>query len=137
VTGEALRKEDEIMEHRGRLAQSRPRETMTAIAVTLVMTFVLGCATAETERVGTYGPEQASQRDAADLAFYHSQQAAEFRNLAQRFEVEANLLVSRFGEHDEAAMRKRAFAKEMRVEAEKAAQTAEEYRRQVPHAQVY
>jgi hypothetical protein len=75
------------MEHRGRL--SRGRETMTGIATTLATIFFLGCAAAETERGSSYGPEQAGQRDAANLASYHSQQAAEFRNLAYRFEVEA------------------------------------------------
>jgi hypothetical protein len=126
------------MMHSTALTQSRHSKTSLLIVLTLVMMVVLGCATAGSESSGAVPTrEQASQRKAAELAFYHSQQAAEFRTLAQRFEVEANWRTRQFGENDEAAMRKRAFANEMRAEAERAARTAEQYRRQVPHAQVY
>jgi hypothetical protein len=120
------------MMHLGAVTQPYLWKRITIMAMMLVVMLSVGCAAAGSKPEGAVSaPERASQREAADLAFYHSQQAAEFRTLALRFEVDANWRMQQFGENDEAAMRKRAFANDMWAEAERAARTAEEYRRQV------
>ena len=124
--------------HLGTLTHLPQCKSITIMALTLMMIHFFGCAMAGSKAGNPVrAAESTTQRDAADLASYHSQQAAEFRTLAERFDVEASWRVQQFGGNDEAAMRKRAFANEMWAEAERAARAAEESRREVSQAQLY
>ncbi len=78
-----------------------------------------------------------TQREAGDLAFKYRQQALELRQMAERLEVEARWYGERFGENDERAQGSRDKAKHLWKAAQEADQLVLEYRRQVPHGQVY
>ena len=78
-----------------------------------------------------------TQRDARDLTFQYRRQAVELDEMARRMEVEAQWYEGRFGEQDERAQFSRERAKELRIAAQEADQLAQEYRRQVPHGQIY
>jgi hypothetical protein len=78
-----------------------------------------------------------TQREAAELAFQYRQQALELRQIAQRLELEAQWYGERFGKNDERAQDSRDKAKDLWTAAQEADQLVQEYRRQVPHGQVY
>lgn len=78
-----------------------------------------------------------SQREAADLAFRYRQQAAELREAARRYELEAEIQSTIMGRDHEQVRRTLEAATSLRTAASQADETALEFRRQVPHAQVY
>jgi hypothetical protein len=72
----------------------------------------------------------------SEAAFHYRQQAAELRDMAQRLELEAEWYAA-VAKDEERAKRTREMAKSFRATADAADQQAREYRRQVPHNQVY
>lgn len=78
-----------------------------------------------------------SQREAADLAFRYRQQAAELREAARRYELEAEIQSKTMGRDHEQVRRTLEAAASLRTAASQADEMALEFRRQVPHAQVY
>ncbi|MEW6248091.1 MAG: hypothetical protein AB1555_15460 [Nitrospirota bacterium] len=78
-----------------------------------------------------------SPREAAELAFRYRQQAADLREAARRYELEAKILAKTRGGNDEQVRRDLETASQLQTAASQAEGTAMEYRRQVPHAQVY
>ncbi len=83
------------------------------------------------------GPEVATQHEAGELAFRYGQQAAHYRDLATRFDIEARWYGGRFGEQDPQARQSQAKAQQLWAAAEEAEELAREYRRQVPHGRMY
>jgi hypothetical protein len=78
-----------------------------------------------------------TQREASDLSFQYRRQALELQEMARRMEVEAQWYEGHFGARDERAKDSRDKANDLRTAAQEADQLAQEYRRQVPHGQVY
>lgn len=108
----------------------------------LVLTGALyGCATrsAEPESAGNasaIGTAPApGMEKATDLVFQYRQQATELRGMARRLEMEAMVYAER--QDQEQAKRTLDLAKDMRLAADTADEQARQYRRQVPHGQVY
>jgi len=125
-------KEDDTMK-RDRLIRSG--------APLLLAGFLAGCAgfTADepSPAKGLGEMKAVGQREAADLAFRYRQQAAELREAARRYELEAEIQSKTLGGDDEQVRRTLEAATSLRTAASQADETASEYRRQVPHAQVY
>ena len=71
----------------------------------------------------------------SDLVFQYRQQAAELREMARRLEFEAEMYAQL--QEQQQAQRKRELARDMRAAADTADEQAREYRRQLPHNQVY
>jgi hypothetical protein len=71
----------------------------------------------------------------SDLVFQYRQQAVELRETARRLEFEAGLYAQR--QEQEQAHRSRDLAKDLWAAADTAEEQAREYRRQLPHNQVY
>jgi hypothetical protein len=108
----------------------------------LVLTlFLCGCSTADPSATSgvpaTEAPRLVTQGEASDLTFQYRRQAQELREMARRMEIEARWYGGRFGENDERALDSRDKAKELWTAAQEADQISQEYRRQIPHGQVY
>jgi len=82
-------------------------------------------------------PSAVTQREASDLMFKYSQQAAELRAIAGRYELEAQQFARVRGEGDEQVRRSLENAKALWAAADEVDQLAREYRRAVPHGQIY
>jgi hypothetical protein len=80
---------------------------------------------------------QPDQRILGELAFRYRQKAAEMRDLAARLELEAQLSANTKGETHRETQHARAMAVEAWRHAELADERASEYRRLLPHGQVY
>jgi hypothetical protein len=109
----------------------------SALALAL---FVCGCSTDPTATSGSPATEATrlvTQGEASDLTFQYRRQAQELREMARRMEIEAQWYGGRFGENDERARDSRDKAKELWTAAQEADQISQEYRRQIPHGQVY
>ncbi|MBI5853665.1 MAG: hypothetical protein HZB35_00150 [Nitrospirae bacterium] len=78
-----------------------------------------------------------TQREAGDLAFQYRRQAAEYRELARRLEMEAQIATARDDNRSDQVQRSLETAKALWASAEQADELAREYRRQTPHGQVY
>jgi hypothetical protein len=93
-----------------------------------------GCASSPAQ---TNRAESPIFSNAADRAFYYRQQANELSRMAERLEAEAQWYAAQGGQDAEQAKRARDIAANMRTAANEAEQKAQEYRRQVPHNQVF
>jgi len=71
----------------------------------------------------------------SDLVFQYRQQAADLRELARQLEVESAFYAQQ--QDQEQAKRKRELAQEALSAADTADQRARDYRRQLPHGQIY
>jgi hypothetical protein len=71
----------------------------------------------------------------SDLVFEYRRQATELREIARQLEMEAALYAQR--QNQEQAARNRELAKDARSAADAADQQSRDYRRQLPHGQVY
>jgi hypothetical protein len=99
-----------------------------------------GCSTISStpsDSPATEAPRLVTQGEASDLTFQYRRQALELGEMARRMEIEAEWYGGRFGENDERARNSRDKAKELWTAAQEADQISQEYRRQVPHGQVY
>lgn len=107
----------------------------------LLAGFLAGCAGLAADQPspakGSGEMRAVSQREAADLAFRYRQQAAELREAARRYELEAEIQATTRGGNDEQVRRTLEAATQLWTAASQADETVSEYRRQVPHAQVY
>lgn len=101
----------------------------------LLAAVAAGCATDSADRTTT--PASAVSKDPGDTAFRYRLQAAELSAMAQRLEFEAEWYAKQGGPGSELAKRNREMAKEMRAAADEADQLGRQYRRQLPHNQVY
>ena len=110
--------------------------TIGALALVIAL---YGCATPSAEQptvanasANSPGP---GMLKTTDLVFQYRQQAAELRDMARRLETEALVYAQR--KEPDQAKRSLELAKDMRTAADTADERAREYRRQVPHGQVY
>lgn len=118
-------------------------KTPRTIQVGLVLATLLsaGCATDVTHSASTLPgrdrPALVSHEQARTLVARYRQQAMDLRTEAQRAEWEARWYAGQFGEQDRETRLRRAQARQLWAAAEEADHLAWEYRRQVPHGQVY
>lgn len=82
-------------------------------------------------------PPIVTQHEAGELAFRYGQQAAQYRELATRYDMEARWYGGRFGDEDSQARQRQKQAQQLWPAAEEAEQIAREYWRQVPHGRMY
>ncbi|MEW6543289.1 MAG: hypothetical protein AB1411_06720 [Nitrospirota bacterium] len=113
----------------------KPLSFLLGSGLLLSAVIVAGCPAGPPERKAT--PDVSLSKSPADLAFEYRRQAAMFRNMAARLELEAGWHAKQGGQDSEQAKRSREMAKEMRSAADEADQMAREYRSQLPHNQVY
>ena len=113
---------------------------ITIVALALVIA-LYGCATPSAEQSTVTNVSANSTAPGpgmlktTDLVFQYRQQAAELRDMARRLETEALVYAQR--KEPDQAKRSLELAKDMRTAADTADERAREYRRQVPHGQVY
>ena len=118
-------------------------QTGHIIRGTVLVTAVLltGCATDSIDQsVVLSHPDTArfvTQEQARDLAAQYHRQAADIRELAQRTQWEADRYAKQYGVNDQKAAMSLAQVQQLWVAAADADQLARDYRRQVPHGQVY
>jgi hypothetical protein len=77
-----------------------------------------------------------SQSEQADVARDRRIQSASLAQMAERRELEADLLAKRLGEQDPAVRRKRELADELRAAAQETENQAQTLRQGVPHGMV-
>jgi hypothetical protein len=112
-----------------------------AIGVLTLTGALYGCATQPAERESTADASAIATAPTpgvgktTDLVFQYRQQAAELRDMARRLEMESMMYAQR--QDQEQAKRTLDLAKDMRIAADTADEQARQYRRQVPHGQVY
>ncbi len=103
--------------------------------------FVGGCATDVIERsVVAAQPNPAprvTQEQARDLTAQYQRQAADIQELAQRVQWEAEWYAGKYGVNDRQSAMRRTQAQQLWAEAADAERLARDYRRQVPHGQIY
>jgi hypothetical protein len=78
----------------------------------------------------------APQQDAAQRAIEYRTQASSLREMADRRQLEADLLAREVGENDPSVEKKRRLAEELRAAAADAENRAHDLSRQVPHGMV-
>jgi hypothetical protein len=115
------------------------KTTLLTYATTLLMSLTLAACTTNGSQTNVASDESVqpvSAREAADRAFEYRRQAAILRDQATRLELEAQVAMEEPATKEEAA-RSLERAKAMRAAANNAEAAAQEYRRQVPHNQMY
>ena len=112
----------------------------TTSSLVLAMTVWGGCAIVDREKAAQTSDavraNTVSQREASDLAFHYRRQAAEYRELAYRLELEARLDASQKRDSSDDLAQRLERAKSLRAAADQADEAAREYRGQAPHNQV-
>lgn len=114
--------------------------TIAAGSLFSIMTLV-GCVAAReenpvmTDAAATATVPGPGMYKTSDLVFQFRQQAADLREMARQLELESALYAQR--QDAEQAKRKRELAQEARTAADTADQRARDYRRQLPHGQIY
>ncbi|HEY7129178.1 MAG TPA: hypothetical protein VH332_05875 [Nitrospira sp.] len=107
--------------------------TMEKRALILLLLLTGGCAAGQgTGDYGTGSPQQ----DAARQTIDYRTQANSLREMADRRELEADLLAREAGPNDPAVEKKRRLAEELRAAAVEAENKAELTGRNVPHGMV-
>lgn len=91
-----------------------------------------GCAGQQGGDVRTVSPQQ----DAARQSTAYREQANQFHEMADRRQLEADLLAREVGENDPSVEKKRRLAEELRAAAADAENKAHDLSRQVPHGMV-
>lgn len=119
-------------------------KTRTAIqgSVLTAVMLVAGCAgeviSHPSQETGVpAGRAYVTQEQARNLVAKYRQQASDLRMLAQRSEWEARWYAGQFGADDQERIRRQAQAQQLWAAAEEADRLARDYRRQVPHGQMY
>ena len=102
-----------------------------AVGLALSAVLIVGCATSPSDT------RVSSPTQAADRAFQYRQQADELNRMAERLEAESQWYAQQGGQDSEQAKKARDMAANLRTSAQEAEQKAEEYRRQVPHNQIF
>lgn len=106
------------------------REFVMAIGILTVA----GCATHDPRlQDTTAGPAPATQQEAAQQARDYRTQAQALRDMAERRQVEADLLARDLGPDDPGVQKKRRLAQELREAADETESKARDLRGQVPH----
>jgi len=109
-------------------------------SLVLAMSVAAGCAAVDRQQAGQFSDagraSAVSQREASDLAFQYRRQAAEYRDMADRLELEVQMYLSQKSETSEDVTQRFERAKSFRAAAEQADERAREYRGQTPHNQV-
>jgi hypothetical protein len=100
--------------------------------IPLLLVACWGCAGGQ--QVGDSGT--ASQQEAARQSTAYRTQAASLREMADRRQLEADLLAREVGPNDPSVEKKRRLAEELRAAALDAENKAHELGRQVPHGMV-
>ena len=100
------------------------------IAVALLAT--AGCAEQQVDQGRTASPQQDAARQSTD----YRTQAIELREMADRRQLEADLLAREVGPDDPSVEKKRRLAEELRAAASDAENRAHDLSRQVPHGMV-
>lgn len=112
--------------------------TATAFAMAGLMA---ACATQQAPMAQSQSvqarPQVVTQHEASELALRYGQQATQYRELATRFDTEAQWYGGRFGGQDSQAQQSLKKAQLLWAAAEEAERIAREYRRQVPHGRMY
>ena len=115
---------------------------MKARALTYGLTIVVGAAMAGCAADGSRtnlssgeAVKPVTAREAVDRDFEYRRQAAVLRDTARSLELEAQVATQWADSKEEATLALRK-ARAMRMAADMAEETAQEYRRQVPHNQV-
>lgn len=104
-----------------------------AALVTILFLAIAGCAGGHQEvGSGAASPQQEAARQSRD----YRTQANTLREMADRRQLEADLLAREFGENDPGVGKKRRLAEELRAAAVDAENKAHEAGRQVPHGMV-
>jgi len=104
-----------------------------ASLIVVILLAGTGCAGGQgTEDYGTASP----QREAAEQTADYRTQANSLRELADRRQLEADLLAREVGPNDPAVEKKRHLAEQIRAAAVEADKNAQEAGRQVPHGMV-
>ena len=105
--------------------------TRTSLIVVLLLASA-GCAGQQGGDVRTGSPQQDAARQSTD----YRAQANQFREMADRRQLEADLLAREVGENDPSVEKKRRLAEELRAAAVDADNRAHDLGRQVPHGMV-
>jgi hypothetical protein len=127
---------------KGGSAMKRTRTIASGLAGAMLAALA-GCATGagmgneRSEGSVSTGPGTVTQREAGDLAFQYRRQAMEYRELARRLELEADVATRQSGGMSEQSQRSLETARALWASAEQADELARAYRRQTPHGQVY
>ena len=108
--------------------------TIRGWLLTIVILTVAACAGRLQET--SSGPAPATQQDAAGQARDYRTQAQALREMAERRQVEADLLARDMGPDDPAVQKKRRMAQELREAADETESKARDLRGQVPHGMV-
>ena len=107
-------------------------DTRASLMVVILLTSA-GCAGGQgAADYGTASP----QREAAEQTADYRTQANSLREMADRRQLEADLLAREVGPNDPAVEKKRRLAEELRAAAVEAENDARETGRQVPHGMV-
>jgi hypothetical protein len=110
------------------------------VAVIVMTIGAQSCATKSPETMSTTGAQATATAPGptmgkSDLIFQYREQAADLRAMARRLEFETEVYAQH--QDQQQTQRSRDLAKEMRSAADTADEQAREYRRQLPHNQVY
>lgn len=112
------------------------RKLLTSLC--LILAVPAGCTTsgsgARTPNPDAMMQLTGTQKDQADQAFHLRQQSKEFREMAERREFEADLLLaSGDSSMEETVKRKQVLAQRLHAAADSLDEKAQEVQRQVPH----
>jgi hypothetical protein len=107
---------------------------MNTRASLIVVVLVASAGCAGGQQVGDSGT--ASQQEAARQSTAYRTQATSLREMADRRQLEADLLAREVGPNDPSVEKKRRLAEELRAAALDAENKAHELGRQVPHGMV-
>jgi hypothetical protein len=108
-------------------------DARASLIVVILLTSAGGCAGGQGGAdYGTASP----QREAAEQRADYRTQASSLRQMADRRQLEADLLAREVGPNDPAVEKKRRLAEELRAAAVEAENDAREAGRQVPHGMV-
>src|SRR5262245_38342095 len=110
-----------------RRTDMKPSHLILAGNIVLVGTLFTGCATTTEQSTMQCGNDYSCL---TDMAFKYRQQAQQLSALAQRYELDAAAMT---GQDADAVKHQRDVAQAYRLEANKADELAQEYRRQLPH----
>ena len=105
----------------------------TRAALVTILLAIAGCAGGHQEvGSGAASPQQEAARQSGD----YRTQANALREMADRRQLEADLLAREVGENDPGVGKKRRLAEELRAAAADAENKSQETGRQVPHGMV-
>jgi hypothetical protein len=113
----------------------KPTPILIGIALTLAPFGAGGCAT--TMPAEPRAPQVSMPPQAHDLAFQYKRQATALRDIAQRYELEAQVVARLKGAQHAETLHSLDLAKSLLAEADEADSMAREYRRQMPHNRLY